>query len=386
MARRLLFVVQEALFFTTHRQPVGRAMQDRGWEVHVAGPADPVAAARIEAAGFRFHPIPLDRGGQNPLKELRLTAALFLLLLRLRPRLVHYVSIKPVLWGGLVSRLLAGHGVVHAITGLGSLFRGAGARAGLRTTLVKTLYRIALGNPRSIAIFQNGDDLAVFRDGHMLDERRWAMIRGCGVDTVQFSPRPDDTVDAGQPPVVMFPARLIADKGLREFVGAAQRLRDAGVAARFVLVGRPDPLNPSSVGTEELAAWVKAGLVEHWGYSDDMPATLARAHIVVMPSFYGEGVPRGLIEAAAMGRAIVTADSPGCREIVRDGENGLLVPVRDAEATAVAIRRLLEDAGLRRRLGAQGRAMVESGFSVGHFVSESIEVYRRSLNALGEAL
>src|SRR3546814_16148458 len=111
----------------------------------------------------------------------------------------------------------------------------------------------------------------------MLDERRWESIRGCGVDTVQFSPRSEATVDEGQPPVVMFPARLIADKGLREFVGAAQRLRDAGVAARFVLVGRPDPLNPSSVDTQELAAWVKDGLVEHWGYSEDMPATLARA-------------------------------------------------------------------------------------------------------------
>lgn len=386
MARRLLIVVQEALFFTTHRLPVGRAMRQRGWEVHVAAPKDPVIAARLAAEGFVFHPIPLNRSRQNPLAELKLLLVLLKLCLRLRPDLLHLVSVKPVVWGGVAARLLGLPGVIHAITGLGYVFiRPANGGADLLRRLVEGLYRLALAHRNSLTIFQNPDDLVVFEARRLVAAGRTVMIRGCGVDMQVFTEQPEPGIDAEHPPVVMFPARLLGDKGVCEFVAAAEQLRAAGVRARFVLVGRRDPDNKTDIGEAQLQAWIDSGAVEYWGFSEQMPAMLARAHIIVMPS-YREGLPRGLIEAAAIGRAIVTTDAPGCREVVRHEENGLLVPVGDGDAVAAAIRRLLENPTLRRRLAARGRAIAESEFSVEHFVEASLNTYDRVLHMRGGSL
>lgn len=393
MARRLLIVVQEALFFTTHRLPVGRAMQRRGWTVHVAAPADAAIAARLESEGFVFHPIPLTRSRQNPLAELKLLLVLLGLCLRLRPDLLHLVSVKPVVWGGLVARLARLPGVVHAITGLGYVFIQSDDRAdtktGLLRQLIERLYRLALGYSRSIAIFQNPDDLAVFEARGMVPADRWVMIKGCGVDMQVFAEQPEPTIDAEHPPVVMFPARLLGDKGVREFVTAAEILRaekaKESSRARFVLVGRRDPDNKTDIGAEQLQAWIDAGTVEYWGFAADMPAVLARGHIIVLPS-YREGLPRGLIEAAAIGRAIVTTDAPGCREVVRHEENGLLVPVGDGKATADAIRRLLNDPALRHRMAAASRAIAVGEFSVEQFVAASLQTYDRVLQMQGKRL
>lgn len=380
MSRRLLIVVQEALFFTTHRLPVGLAMQRHGWEVHVAAPADAAIAAQLTAQGFHVHLIPLARGGRDPLAELRLLLAMLRLIRRLQPELLHLVSIKPVIWGGLAARLLGAPAVVHAITGLGFLFIRQDGRTGLLRRLIERLYAFALRHPNSIAIFQNGDDRALFEHRDMVQPGRWVMIRGCGVDMTVFAESPEPMIDAANPPIVMFPARLLGDKGIHEFAGAAERLKKTGYKARFVLVGRRDPDNPTDIGAMLLQQWIDSGLVEYWGYADTMPAMLAQAHIIVMPS-YREGLPRGLIEAAAVGRAIVTADVPGCREVVRHGENGLLVPVRDADATARAIAQLLDDSGLRQRLAARGRIIAETEFSVERFVAESIATYKQVLGA-----
>ncbi|WP_290815404.1 glycosyltransferase family 4 protein [Ferrovibrio sp.] len=389
----MLIVVQEALFFTTHRLPVGRAMRQRGWAVHVAAPDDSAIAASLAAEGFTFHPIPLIRSRQNPLAELRLLLVLFGLCLRLRPDLLHLVSVKPVVWGGVAARLLALPAVVHAITGLGYVFiRTAKKAPGLSGTktdllrrLVEGLYRLALAHGNSVTIFQNPDDLVVFEQRRLVSQDRTAMIRGCGVDMQVFAAQPEPAIDAEHPPVVMFPARLLGDKGVREFVAAAEQLRAAGVTARFVLIGRRDPDNKTDIGEAQLQAWIDSGAVEYWGFSEDMPATLARAHVIVMPS-YREGLPRGLIEAAAIGRAIVTTDAPGCREVVRHEGNGLLVPVGDGVAVAAAIRRLLEDSVLRQRLAARGRAIAEEEFSVEHFVDASLNAYDRVLRMQGASL
>lgn len=378
--RRLLIVVQEALFFTTHRLPVGRAMRDRGWEVHVAAPADPALAAQLAGEGFHVHAIPLRRGGLNPLAELGLLLALVRLFLALRPRLLHLVSIKPVIWGGIAARLACVPAVAHAITGLGFLFIRQDTKARLLRSLLMPLYRFALGHRNSLTIFQNGDDLAEFRQRGLLS-RPQVMIRGCGVDMTRFAEQPEPAGDI----IVMFPARLLGDKGIREFVGAAESLKKSGAAARFVLVGRADPDNPTDVGEAQIKAWVDAGIVETWGFATDMPGMLARAHIIVLPS-YREGLPRGLIEAAAIGRAIVTTDAPGCREVVRHEENGLLVPVGDTPATAAAIDRLLRDADLRRRLAKRGRAIAVAEFSVEQFVTESLAAYDMLLKPRGETL
>jgi glycosyltransferase involved in cell wall biosynthesis len=263
---------------------------------------------------------------------------------------------------------------VLAITGLGYLFVTESLAARAMRHVALALYRFALANRPLRAIFQNPDDLALFRAHGLVADDVVRMIRGCGVDMSAFPARPEP---AGET-VVMFPARILGDKGVHEFVGAARLLKAKGIAARFVMVGRTDPDNPTDVGEAGIRRWIEEGVVEWWGFSEDMPATLARATLVCMPS-YREGLPRGLIEAAATERAIVTADVPGCREVVRHGDNGLLVPVRDAAATADALEKLILDAGLRRRMAGRGREIAVADFSVEDFVAKSLAVYREVL-------
>lgn len=374
MSRRLLFLLNEALFFTTHRMPIGEAMLAAGFEVHVAAPFEQPYVDLIRARGFRYHDIPLSRGGRSVAGELRLFAAFLRLIRRVRPDLVHHVAMKPGVFGGAASRLLRVPAVVHAVTGLGFLFtREDAASRAIRAALLP-LWRYALHHPNARAIFQNPDDMAMFLARGLAPAEGSLLIRGTGVDLAKFAPRPARE----DPPVVMFPARLLGDKGVNEFVAAARLLRAQGVRARFVLVGRRDPLNPTDVGEATLQAWLREGTVEWWGFRDDMPDTLNRADVVCTPS-YREGAPRGLIEAAACGLPIVATDAPGCREVVRDGENGLLVPVRDAAATAAAIGRLLDEPALRIRMGERSRTLAVELFSVERFVADTLAVYRQVL-------
>jgi glycosyltransferase involved in cell wall biosynthesis len=382
MPRKLLFIVNEARFFLTHRVPVARAMRAQGFEVHVAAPFDRPAVADIEREGFIFHAIPLARGARNPVGELRLWFAIFSLIRRVRPDLLHLVSMKPVLWGGMVARLLGVPAVIFAITGLGFLFIREGFAARTQRAAVKRLYALALAHPNSSVIFQNPDDRQLFVGNRLVDEAQIVTIPGCGVDLNEFQMRPEPE----GPPVVLFPARLIADKGVNEFVEAAQILHGDGVAARFVLAGRTDPDNPTDLGEPRLRRLLHDGVLEWIGYSTTMPATLAASNIVCLPS-YREGLPRVLIEAAACGRAIVATDVPGCREIVRAGVNGLLAAPKDGRALAAAIRRLIDDCELRRAMGKAGRELAVAEFSVERFVELSLAAYRSLLpgGALGDA-
>ena len=367
----LLMVLNDAPFFISHRLPIAIAARDAGFDVHIAVPHDAGPVATMQREGFHHHDIPLKRGARRIGGELALIVVLWRIVGVVRPDILHAVTMKPVLYAGLVARLRRIPAVVHAITGLGYLFVTDGLAARLQRAVVKRLYRFALGHRNAVAIFQNPDDLALFRGGRLVDPAITVMIRGCGVDMQRFAQQPEP---AG-PPVVVFPARILGDKGVHEFVAAARTLNDR---ARFVLVGRTDPDNPTDVGEDGIRTWEREGILTWRGFSDDMPGALAQATIVCMPS-YREGLPRVLIEAAAVGRAIVATDVPGCREIVRDGDNGLLVPARNGAATTAAIARLLDDPALRTRLALRGRAIAEAEFSVDLFVRQSLAAYRRVL-------
>lgn len=240
---KLLFLLNEALFFTTHRMPVAAAAKAAGCEVHVAAPYEAASVEVIRANGFHYHDLPLKRGGRNPLAELRLLGTFFSLIRQIKPDLVHHVAMKPVIFGGIASRLLRVPAAVFAITGLGFLFVRDDWSARLIRALIMPLYRFALGHPNGITIFQNPDDRALFIRHHLIKLEQDALIRGCGVDMAEFRPGPK----APGPPIVMFPARIIGDKGVHEFIEAARRLKEAGEEAQFVLVGRRDPANPTDV-------------------------------------------------------------------------------------------------------------------------------------------
>ncbi|HHH39735.1 MAG TPA: glycosyltransferase family 1 protein, partial [Sedimenticola sp.] len=347
MQLRLLFVVTEDWYFVSHRLPLAVAAREAGFEVAVATrPGED--RERIEAAGIRFLPLEIDRRGMNPFKETISVVRLARLMRRERPDLVHLVALKPVLLGNLAARLSGVKRRVSAVAGMGFLFTGE-KRGGMLAPAVRRLLGQALRGSR--VIVQNPDDARLLRESLGVPAEDLRLIRGAGVDLEKFQPRPEPS----GVPLVMLPSRLLWDKGVGEFVEAARRLLASGVQARFVLVGAPDPANPASVHHANLDQWQEEGVIEWWGHQKEMATVLAQAHLVCLPS-YREGLPKVLIEAVASGRAVVTCNVPGCREVVAQGETGLLVPAQDAAALADAIRTLLEDPAWRRRLGEAGRA------------------------------
>jgi len=369
-ARRLSFVVNEVSFFLSHRLPLALAMQAKGYEVWVLAPESPKKSELLNL-GIRFHPLPMSRKGMNPWSEFRTLYSLYRSLKAIRPSLVHLITMKPVLYGGIACRLARIPGVLSALTGLGSVFVSGGWAARLRELGVGWGLRLALGHPNQCALFQNPDDLDLFVGRGWVKQIQTALIKGSGVDPDQFPM----VEEPGGSPVVCFLSRLLKDKGLLEFLAAARRVKALRPETRFVLVGSTDPGNPSSVSEADLRAWVEEGVVESWGFRQDVAAILAQCHLLCLPS-YREGVPRVLIEGAATGRALVTTDTPGCREIVRNGINGLLVPVRDPAALEEAMLRLLEDANLRQAMGRAGRKLFEAEFTIQRVVEQTLQLYR----------
>ena len=372
---RLLFVDNRCSYFLSHRLPLARAARRAGYDVHVttltAGDGD-----AIRAEGFPYHPVSRAGRSNNPLDEARVLGNLWQLYRRLAPDLAHHITLRGVLYGTLAARAAGVPAVVNGVTGLGYLYTARSLRVRLVRAAVQVVLRLLARHPNQHFTFQNPDDRRVFERAKVMGAAPHTLIRGSGVDTDAFSPAP--FVDK-KAPVVVFCGRMVWQKGAGTFVEAARQF-DAE-AARFVLVGDTDPDNPDAIPAEQLRAWEQEETVEWWGYRDDMPSVLARADAVAFPSAYGEGVPKVLIEAAARARPIVTTDVPGCREIVDDRENGLLVPPRDADALAKALRRLLQDEALRERMGQAGRALVEEGFSIGRVVRETMQVYEQVLNA-----
>jgi glycosyltransferase involved in cell wall biosynthesis len=329
----------------------------------------------IRAEGFPFHPLPLSQHGMNPLQEIRTLLATVRLYRDLKPDLVHMVTIKAVVHGGIAARLARVPAVVYAITGLGYLYSEGGTKVRLIRTAANMAFRLALGHRNARLVLQNPDDQTLFVQNHLINPERTQVIKGSGVDMTVFHPEPE----ADGIPVVLFAGRLLWKKGLGVFVEAAKILKSQGVAARFVVVGYTEPSSPAAVPQTQLETWAKDGLIEWWGKRDDMAVVFASSHVVCLPSSYGEGVPKVLIEAAACGRAIVTTDTPGCREITHDGKNGLLVPKDDSAALAQAIRKLVENPDLRRKMGANGRQIAGAEFSETQVFSEMFAVYNSLL-------
>jgi glycosyltransferase involved in cell wall biosynthesis len=370
---RVLFVDNDVNSFYAYRIDLALAVRDAGFEVHVAAP-EGKSAEILRSEGLRYHPIPMTRSGLAPWKEFSTISSLFRLYRRVRPDLVHHLRLKPVLYGGLAAYAARVPAVVGLLTGLGYVFIAETRRALVMRKLVVLSCKVAFRHSNQRIVFQNPDDQGVFIQNKILPAAQTVLIKGSGVDVHTYVPTPEPEGI----PVVVLASRMLRDKGVIEFVEAARELREAGVSARFVLVGETDPGNPTAISAEQLRSWSDEGVVEWWGHQSDMRKVLGQSNIVCLPSLR-EGVPKVLIEAAACGRAIVTTDAPGCREIVREGENGLLVPIRDSKALADALRLLIESAPLRALMAAKGREIAVAEFSVERVVDETLGVYRELL-------
>jgi len=371
MKGRLLYVVNLARWFTTHRLDLAKAARSAGYEVIVATPSSKYVE-QIENAGLTWLPLEYSRGSLNPFHELRLFFQLASLYRRVRPDLIHHVTAKPVLYGTVAARLTTNSSIINAFTGLGHVFLGNEFRYRLARALLGLFYKLFLRASRSKAIFQNPEDMAFFVGQGWLAASQCVVIPS-GVDVEKFSPTERSENGAVR---IILPARMLRTKGVVEFVSAARVLKARGVDARFILVGAPDPENPASIPLPEIERWAEEGVIEYWGETDDMPRIYQAADIVCLPS-YREGMPKVLIEAGACGIAVVTTDTPGCRDVVIHGVNGLLVPVGEIASLADALDSLINDARLRQRLGDGGRDRAVREFSGQRMSNSTLALYEQ---------
>ncbi len=374
MKTKLLFLVTEDWFFLSHRLPLARAAKEEGYEVIVVTRVDQ-GGPDILGEGFTLIPVEFSRSHGKPIRDFLTLLAIIKIYFQQKPDLVHHVALKPVIYGTIASMLSRVPVTINALTGLGFVFSSTNKKAYFLRLAIKPILKWFLSRKSAWLIVQNPDDQELLINEKMVGNEQLVLIKGSGVDTNIYYPNQEQHEAIS----VMLTGRMLRDKGVIEFVEAAKIIQRSDKNIRFILVGDIDPENPSTLSREELTNWNDNGVVEWLGYRKDMPELLRSADIVCLPSYYGEGVPKSLIEAAACGKAIVASDMPGCREIVRENKNGLLVPIKDSDALAKAIKKLIDDKNLREEMGRKGREIVEQEFTVEKVINETLALYQRVL-------
>jgi glycosyltransferase involved in cell wall biosynthesis len=368
---KILYVANTSWYLYNFRLSLMQAMQSLGWEVVVAAPRDRFSQ-KLADQGLRFVDLAMDRKGTNPLPELRLLHQLWGLYCREAPDLVHHFTIKPTVYGSMAAQLARLQGVVNSITGLGYIFIHGGAIQ----QIAKGLYRCAL-RPPAETIFENSQDRDFFLRNRLLGDHRAHLIYGTGVDMDFYDEAPGPETNPGTVTFLCM-GRMLWDKGIGEFVEAAKEVQSQNPAARFVLLGGSDPGNPAAVPRGWLEARQAQDRIAWVDHVDDVRPYLTQAQVVVLPS-YREGFPKSLLEAAAMGKPLIATDVPGCRDIVVDGINGLLVPAREPRALARAMLILARDPALRAAMGQAGRRLVKEHFEETIVIRKTLGVYARVL-------
>ena len=330
---------------------------------------------RLVEHGCRWIPLAMERASLNPLRELATLGRLVGVLRRERPDIVHGFTLKCAIYGTIAARIARVPAMVSAVSGMGFVFTSNALKARILRPLVKALLRFALHGERSLLVLQNHDDALAFAQAGLVAPERIRIILGSGVNTFRFHPS-NRTTHRYERLRVLLAARLLQEKGVREFIEAAAILRQQDRDIEFLLAGTPDPGNPHSISRAELRRWTEAGLVQCLGHVNDMPALLGSVHVLALPSYYREGVPKSLIEGAATGLALITTNQPGCREVVtQDGVDGLWVEPRNAQALAACIARLDDDRDWLAQLGDRAREQALKKFDERLVIQQTLEVY-----------
>ncbi|MGK0298203.1 MAG: glycosyltransferase involved in cell wall biosynthesis [Gammaproteobacteria bacterium] len=368
--QKILYLVTEDWYFCSHRLELAEEAKRQGYDVFVLT-REGAFANKIKEKGFTLVPIAIPRSITSPIKDLCAIIKLVSYFNKIKPDLVHNIALKPVLSGSIAAWFARIPVVINSYTGLGYVFISESLSLRVVRSMFIPLIRLFLRTSRIYSIVQNPDDEKILTTYGLIKKDSLSMIKGSGVDTEKFK-YTEETCDT--PVIVIFPARFLKDKGIYEYINAVRILRETNPTVRFVMAGDTDMGNPTSITKEELLVWINEGVVEWWGHSENMENTLSQVNIVCFPS-YREGLPKVLLEAASCGRAIVTTDVPGCREVVTDGVNGLIVPAKNSIKLAEAIEKLIVAPKLRKQMGESGRERVIQNFDIQRINMETTDLY-----------
>lgn len=367
--QKILFVINVDWFFVSHFLPLALEAKKRGYEVHLAC-AFTDKEEYLHSLGLKVHLLSISRSGTTLWREIKVMYEIYSVIKEVNPHIVEFFTIKPVLYGGIVSKFLAARKKVFYITGLGYVFIAKGLKGTFVKHLVKLLYKIALMGKNTQVITENIFDKNLIASLGVVDEKNIHIIKGAGVDVSSYRVVPE----LKKPLRVVMASRLLKDKGVYEFLEAARHVVSQGYEVEFLLYGDIDSSNPSSLTEEELSFIENEKVVQVLGHTSDIAEAFDGANIVVLPS-YREGFPKVLIEAAAASRAVVTTDVPGCRDAVVPNETALLCRVKDANDLAEKIVQLLDDEALRHRYAQAGRTLAQKDFDIKNILQKHFGVY-----------
>lgn len=373
-SKKIMFFVSEDWYFCSHRIDLAKAAIKEGYHVSLVTRIDQ-HSEQIQQAGIELLPINIDRSKLNIISDIKLIINLIRIYRKHKPDIVHHVAVKPVIYGSIAAVFSQNKNVINALGGLGFVFSSKNIKAKLLKPVIQVAFKFLLSRKCNKLIVQNNDDYKMFNENFSINSQNIYLIKGAGVDNNFYKvlPEPKGTIKA------TLLARMLVDKGVNEFVEAAKILKAKGSKIEFELIGDPDPLNPASVAPATINNWVRKGYVQWKGFESNINKVWANSHISVLPS-YREGMPKSLLESAACGRAIITTNVPGCREIVTDGVNGLLVPVKDPVALASAIEKLANDKILRDKFVKAGRRKIDEELSSDKIHEQTLNLYREILS------
>ena len=366
----LYMIVNEDRFFLSYRKDIAVAAKRNGWDLTIVC-KDTGQREDVESLGLKMVDLPINPTGTNIFQELKTCWFLYRLYRQNKDAIVHHVGLKNILWGGLAAKFAGVKGVVNAVSGLGVMF--SGELLSITAKAVMSVMHYSNQRKNVKVIFQNQEDKSLFLSYGVVDEQQTSFIKGSGVDLNVFQYVPEQTTDTLK---VVFAARMVKEKGVLELIEAAEKLRkDLEGKVEFWLCGRL-AANEDAISKEELEALCDGRYIKWLGFCENMRSILEQCHVVAFPSYYREGVPKSLIDACAVGRPIVTTNSVGCKDVVDDGVNGFLVPIKDSEALADKLRILIEDKDLRVKMGKASREKAEKEFSLENVVNKHLEIYQ----------
>lgn len=371
--RKLFLIINEDRFFLSHRKPVAIAARKNGFDTVIAT-KDTGFIQKIEKLGFKVFNLPINPTGMNPFQELRTFLYLWRLYLKEKPDIVHHVGLKNILWGGLAARICHIKGVVNAVSGLGSLFNGKSLS--LTAGCIVNFMKFANNRSNVKVIFQNNDDLSIFKRNKVVKPSQIEFTKGSGVDLNDYAPV--DKPSEGKI-YIIFTARMVKEKGIMDLIEGAKILKpEYADRISFILCGRLTA-NKTGVTEEYMRTHCDGEYINWLGECDNVKEMLDKSHIMAFPSYYREGVPKSLIEAAACGLPIVTCDSTGCRDVVDDGVNGFLIEPRNPEMLAEKLRILIDNRELRERMGKESRCKAEREFGIDKVIDTHLRIYKELL-------